>query len=147
MGIVCIIGGGNFFRGVEGEKNGIDRATADYIGMLATVQNALVLRDYFESRKIETRVLSAIAMPQVSESYIPSEDGQITGSKEHSNALIKLDHPLELFQIGFRAFGKNASQIPGIGNIPILGHLFKSKSDRTTYKKISALIELTQNEI
>jgi len=77
----------------------------------------------------------------------PSEDGQITGSKEHSNALIKLDHPLELFQIGFRAFGKNASQIPGIGNIPVLGHLFKSKSDRSTYKKIAALIELTQNEI
>jgi len=77
----------------------------------------------------------------------PSEDGHITGSKEHSTALIKLDHPLELFQIGFRAFGKNASQIPGIGNIPILGNLFKSKSDRTTYKKISALIELTQNEI
>ena len=77
----------------------------------------------------------------------PSEEGQIAGSKEHSTALIKLNHPLELFQIGFRAFGKNSSQIPGIGNIPILGHLFKSKSDRTTYKKISALIELTQNEI
>lgn len=70
--VSLVVGGGNLFRGrdLSGTLH-IDRTTADYIGMLATVQNALVLRDYFESRKIETRVLSAIAMPQVSESYIP----------------------------------------------------------------------------
>lgn len=70
--IALVVGGGNLFRGRDlSGKLHIARTTADYIGMLATVQNALVLRDYFVSRKIETRVLSAIAMPQISESYIP----------------------------------------------------------------------------
>jgi uridylate kinase len=70
---VClVVGGGNLFRGRDlAGKLSIDRPTADYIGMLATVQNALVLRDYFESCGIATRVSSAIAMPQICESYIP----------------------------------------------------------------------------
>lgn len=70
--IALVIGGGNLFRGSElTGKLAIERPTADYIGMLATVQNALVLRDYFESKGIETRVSSAIAMPQICEGYIP----------------------------------------------------------------------------
>lgn len=70
--VAIVVGGGNLFRGREltGVLS-IERATADYIGMLATVQNALVLRDYFESRGIETRVSSAIAMRQVCEEFIP----------------------------------------------------------------------------
>lgn len=70
--IAIVVGGGNLFRGREltGVLS-IERATADYIGMLATVQNALVLRDYFESCGIETRVSSAIAMRQVCEEFIP----------------------------------------------------------------------------
>lgn len=67
-----VIGGGNLFRGKDlSGKLAIDRTTADYIGMLATVQNALVLRDYFESKGIQTRVASSIAMAQVCEEYIP----------------------------------------------------------------------------
>lgn len=70
--IALVVGGGNLFRGSElTGKLSIERPTADYIGMLATVQNALVLRDYFESKGIETRVSSAIAMPQICEGYIP----------------------------------------------------------------------------
>lgn len=70
--IAMVVGGGNLFRGRELTGTlSIERATADYIGMLATVQNALVLRDYFESRGIETRVSSAIAMRQVCEEFIP----------------------------------------------------------------------------
>ena len=70
--ISIVIGGGNLFRGKDLSGSlGIDRATADYIGMLATVQNALVLRDYFESKSISARVSSAIAMSQVCEEYIP----------------------------------------------------------------------------
>ena len=70
--IALVIGGGNLFRGKElSGQLAIDRSTADYIGMLATVQNALVLRDYFESKNISTRVSSAIGMPQVCEEYIP----------------------------------------------------------------------------
>jgi uridylate kinase len=70
---VClVVGGGNLFRGRDlAGKLSIERPTADYIGMLATVQNALVLRDYFESCGIATRVSSAIGMPQICESYIP----------------------------------------------------------------------------
>lgn len=67
-----VIGGGNLFRGSELiGKLAIERGTADYIGMLATVQNALVVRDYFESKGIQTRVSSAIDMPQICEGYMP----------------------------------------------------------------------------
>lgn len=70
--IALVVGGGNLFRGSEltGQLS-IERSTADYIGMLATVQNALILRDFFESKGIETRVSSAIAMPQICEAYMP----------------------------------------------------------------------------
>ncbi len=65
------VGGGNIFRGKDLSGNlGVERATADYVGMLATIQNALVLRDYFESREIESRVMSSIAMPQICEQFI-----------------------------------------------------------------------------
>lgn len=70
--IALVVGGGNLFRGRDlTGVLGIESTTADYIGMLATVQNALVLRDYFNSQKVETRVASAIAMPKVCEEYIP----------------------------------------------------------------------------
>lgn len=70
--ICLVIGGGNLFRGHElTGKLAIERPTADYIGMLGTVQNALVLRDYFESKGVETRVSSAIGMPQICEGYMP----------------------------------------------------------------------------
>ncbi len=70
--IGLVVGGGNLFRGytLTGTLS-IDRPTADYIGMLGTVQNALVLRDYFGSKGVETRVSSAITMPQICEGYMP----------------------------------------------------------------------------
>ena len=69
--LAVVIGGGNIFRGFQGEEIGIDRATADYMGMLATVINALALQSALENRaKIPTRVLSAIEMRQVAEPYI-----------------------------------------------------------------------------
>ena len=70
--VALVVGGGNLFRGRDLYGNlGIKEATAHYIGMLATIQNALVLRDYFGSRGVEARISSAIAMPQVCEEYIP----------------------------------------------------------------------------
>jgi uridylate kinase len=70
--VALVLGGGNLFRGKELiERVSVERPTADYIGMLAIVQNALVLRDFFESQGIETRVSSAISMQQVCEPYIP----------------------------------------------------------------------------
>jgi len=68
---VCmVIGGGNIFRGLQGAAKGIDRATADYMGMLATVMNALALQNALEKLGVDTRVLSAIPMASVSEPYI-----------------------------------------------------------------------------
>lgn len=70
--IALVVGGGNLFRGSQlAGKMSIEESTAHYIGMLATVQNALVLRDYFEGQGITTRVSSAINMQQVCEAYIP----------------------------------------------------------------------------
>ncbi|MEK7458035.1 MAG: UMP kinase [Patescibacteria group bacterium] len=68
--LVIVVGGGNIFRGVAGEKSGIDRATADYMGMLATVINALGLQDALEKVGVPTRVQSALQMPAVSEPFI-----------------------------------------------------------------------------
>lgn len=68
--VAVVIGGGNIFRGVAGSKNGIDRATADYMGMLATVMNALALQDALEKAGVESRVQSALQMPAVAESFI-----------------------------------------------------------------------------
>lgn len=68
---VClVVGGGNIFRGIKGEAMGIDRATADYMGMLATIMNSLALQSALEKVGIETRVQSAIPMATVSEPYI-----------------------------------------------------------------------------
>jgi uridylate kinase len=68
---VCVVcGGGNIFRGLKGAAQGIDRATADYMGMLATVMNALALQNGLEQQGVATRVLSAIPMSSVSEPYI-----------------------------------------------------------------------------
>jgi uridylate kinase len=68
---VClVIGGGNIFRGIQGEKAGIERSTSDYMGMLATVINALALQDVLEKLEVDTRVMSAIPMQTVCEPYI-----------------------------------------------------------------------------
>jgi uridylate kinase len=68
--LALVIGGGNIFRGVAGAARGIDRATGDYMGMLATVINALAFQDVLEKADVPTRVLSAIGMQQVAEPYI-----------------------------------------------------------------------------
>ena len=68
--VAIVIGGGNIFRGVAASAAGMDRATADYMGMLATVINALALQDALEKVSLQTRVLSAIEMRAVAEPYI-----------------------------------------------------------------------------
>ena len=68
--VVTVIGGGNIFRGVKGASMGMDRASADYMGMLATVINGLALQDALEKIDIQTRVLSAIEMREIAEPYI-----------------------------------------------------------------------------
>ena len=68
--VAVVIGGGNIFRGLAGASRGMDRAHADYMGMLATVMNALALQDALEQRGCFTRVMTAMAMDQVAEPYI-----------------------------------------------------------------------------
>ena len=68
--IAIVIGGGNIFRGVKGAETGIDRSTGDYMGMLATVINALALQDSLEKNGILTRVQTALEIKQVAEPYI-----------------------------------------------------------------------------
>ena len=68
--VAIVVGGGNIFRGLSGAAEGMDRAQADYIGMLATVMNALALQDSFERHGVFSRVQSAINMQEVSEPYI-----------------------------------------------------------------------------
>ncbi len=68
--VAVVVGGGNIFRGVAASSRGMDRATADYMGMLATVMNALALQDALEQRGVQTRVQTAIAMHAVAEPYI-----------------------------------------------------------------------------
>lgn len=72
MGVeICmVIGGGNIFRGIQGSAQGVERTTADYMGMLATVMNALAMQGALESLGIHTRVISAITMNEVAEPYI-----------------------------------------------------------------------------
>ncbi len=68
--IAVVVGGGNIFRGLAGAASGMDRATADYMGMLATVMNALAFQSALEKNGVPSRVLSAIPMPTVCESYV-----------------------------------------------------------------------------
>ncbi len=72
MGIelAIVIGGGNIFRGLKASGAGMDRATADYVGMLATVMNSMVLQDALEKKAVHTRVLSAIEIQELAEPYI-----------------------------------------------------------------------------
>ncbi|MFV0435620.1 MAG: UMP kinase [Leucobacter sp.] len=69
--VAVVVGGGNFFRGAELSQRGMDRARADYMGMLGTVMNALALQDFLEQAGVHSRVQSAITMTQVAETYIP----------------------------------------------------------------------------
>ena len=68
--VAIVVGAGNIFRGVGGAASGMDRATADYMGMIATVLNALAIQDALEKLGVQTRIQSAIAMQEVAEPYI-----------------------------------------------------------------------------
>lgn len=68
--VSIVVGGGNIWRGIAGSSKGMDRATADYMGMLATVMNSLALQDALENINVDTRVQAAIEMRQIAEPYI-----------------------------------------------------------------------------
>jgi uridylate kinase len=68
--VAVVVGGGNIFRGVQGSAWGMDKAASDYVGMLATIMNALLLQEVLKSKNIPTRVQTAISMPEVAEPFI-----------------------------------------------------------------------------
>lgn len=68
--VAIVVGGGNIFRGISSDSLGIERATADYVGMLATVMNAVIIQELLEKRGVQTRVLSALEIREIAESYI-----------------------------------------------------------------------------
>jgi uridylate kinase len=68
--VAVVVGGGNIFRGVQGAAWGMDKAAADYVGMLATIMNSLILQDVLSAKGVPTRVQTAIAMPEVAEPFI-----------------------------------------------------------------------------
>ncbi len=70
IGIALVIGAGNIFRGIKAASKGMDRVTGDYLGMLATIMNAISIQDGLEKLDVETRTLSAITVTQISEPYI-----------------------------------------------------------------------------
>ena len=70
IGIALVIGAGNIFRGIKAASKGMDRVTGDYLGMLATIMNAISIQDALEKLDVETRTLSAITVTQISEPYI-----------------------------------------------------------------------------
>ncbi len=86
-----VIGGGNIFRGLAASARGVDRATGDYMGMLATIINALALQDALEKLGVTTRVLSAIEMQQVAEPYIAIRFEELTYIEVLSRQLQVMD--------------------------------------------------------
>jgi len=120
--IGVVVGGGNIFRGLAGAAKGMDRATADYMGMLATVMNALAFQNALEQVKVEARVLSAIPMPTVCESYVHPkalhhfEAGRVViFAAETGNPYFTTDTTaaLRAIEMGCNALAK-ATQVDGV---------------------------------
>ncbi|MCC6858096.1 MAG: UMP kinase [Bryobacterales bacterium] len=137
-----VVGGGNFFRGVAPAARGMDRVTADNMGMLATVINALALQDVLERQGMATRVMSAIQMPQVAEPYIRRrairhlEKGRIViFAGGTSNPFFSTDTAATLRALEIRAeVMAKATRVDGVYDKDPLKH-----SDAVLYPEISYL--------
>lgn len=139
--LALVIGGGNIFRGISASAGGMDRATADYMGMLATVINSLALQDALERAGIPTRVQSAIEMHQVAEPYIRRrairhlEKQRIvifaggTGNPYFSSDTAAA---LRAMEINAEAILK-ATKVDGVYDVDPLLHAQATKFDRLTY--------------
>ncbi|MFO0559929.1 MAG: UMP kinase [Polyangiales bacterium] len=138
LALVC--GGGNIFRGLKGAASGMDRTTADHMGMLATVMNALALQDAIEKRGVPTRIQTAIEMNRVAEQYIRRravrhlEKGRITlFAAGTGNPYFSTDTAaaLRAMEIGAAALFK-ATKVPGVYDKDPKKH-----HDATMYKALS----------
>ena len=139
--LALVIGGGNIFRGVAASTRGVDRATADYMGMLATVINALALQDALEKCGVPTRVLSAIEMQEVAEPYIRRratrhlEKGRVViFAAGTGNPFFTTDTAASLraMEIGAQAIFK-ATKVDGVYDADPVKHPNAKRFDELTY--------------
>jgi uridylate kinase len=142
--VAIVIGGGNIFRGVAASASGMDRATADYMGMLATIINALALQDALEKVGLQTRVLSAIEMRAVAEPYIRRrairhlEKGRVViFAAGTGNPFFTTDTAgaLRAIEIGADAIIK-ATKVDGIYSADPLQDQSAERLPRTTYRDV-----------
>jgi uridylate kinase len=142
--VAVVIGGGNIFRGVAASAAGMDRATADYMGMLATIINALALQDALEKAGLQTRVLSAIEMRAVAEPYIRRrairhlEKGRVViFAAGTGNPFFTTDTAgaLRAVEIGADAIMK-ATKVDGIYSADPLHDATATRLARTTYLEV-----------
>jgi uridylate kinase len=142
--IAVVVGGGNIFRGVEGAAAGMDRAQGDNMGMLATVINSLSLQDTFEKNGMDCRVMSAIEMHQVCETYIRRrairhlEKGRITiFAAGTGNPYFTTDTAaaLRACEIGAEVLMK-ATKVDGIYDADPVTHPEATKFDTITYREV-----------
>ncbi len=144
--VAVVIGGGNIFRGLAASAGGMDRATADYMGMLATVINALALQDALEKAGLQTRVLSAIEMRAVAEPYIRRrairhlEKGRVViFAAGTGNPFFTTDTAgaLRAIEIGADAIMK-ATKVDGIYSADPRREAAAERLPRTTYRDVLA---------
>ncbi|MGA1596197.1 MAG: UMP kinase [Candidatus Nanopelagicales bacterium] len=144
--VAVVIGGGNYFRGAQLSQRGMDRARADYMGMLGTVMNCLALQDFLEKQGVETRVQTAITMGQVAEAYVPRramrhlEKGRVVifgaglGAPYFSTDSTAAQRALE---IGARIVLK-AKAVDGIYDADPRTHPDAKRFDRLSYDEVLA---------
>jgi len=141
-----VVGGGNFFRGVAAAARDMDRVTADHMGMLATVINALALQDALEKQHIKTRVMTAIEMHQVAEPYIRRravrhlEKGRVViFSAGTSNPYFSTDTAAALrgLEINAQVIAK-ATRVDGVFDKDPLKHSDAIRYETVTYKEVLA---------
>ena len=144
--IAVVVGGGNIFRGLSGAAKGMDRATADYMGMLATVMNALAFQNALQHQKTPARVLSAIPMPTVCESYIRQkaltyvEKGQVViFAAGTGNPFFTTDTAatLRAIEMNCDAVAK-ATQVDGVYSADPKKDPKATRYDRLTYAEVLA---------
>jgi uridylate kinase len=145
--VAIVVGGGNFFRGAELSQHGMDRARADYMGMLGTVMNCLALQDFLEKEGVDTRVQTAIAMGQVAEPYIPRramrhlEKGRVVifgagaGMPFFSTDTVAAQRALE---IGAQVLLMGKKGVDGVYDADPKSHPDAVKYDRITYDEFLA---------
>jgi uridylate kinase len=144
--IAVVVGGGNIFRGLAGAAKGMDRATADYMGMLATVMNALAFQNALEQMKVSARVLSAIPIPTVCESYVRpkalhhmSEGRVVIFAAGTGNPFFTTDTTaaLRAIEMGCDVLAK-ATQVDGVYSADPKAHPNAARYDHLTYGEVLA---------